>query len=354
MIKSLRIQNCQSHKDTFLEFDKGVNCVVGPSDKGKSAIFNALYKTIYNRPLGEQWRSWGGGKSVIDLEIDDHLITYTKDKKASYTITNPDGETLDFNAFGSDVPQEVTQLLNVDRKINIQQQLERDAPIFLISESPGEVAKFFNRVAGLYKIDLTIKKGKQDLNKSEKGFNVTKELITEKKEELVLYDEIEDLVKKVKKAELYETKLKQTNLRQSMLSVNLMKIEPLKQSIKLKEQKLKTKTKINKAIDILNEYQGINDKVQTLDHALFEINDLNESIQKQTQRIKALPQINKGLLLFNKVYSISNKISKLNRLKTAIDDTFYEIEHLNVKHKRTALEYDKIKPKTCPLCNRKW
>ena len=48
MIKSLHIQNFQSHKKTTLKFHKGINVVIGQSDSGKSAIIRALNWTINN------------------------------------------------------------------------------------------------------------------------------------------------------------------------------------------------------------------------------------------------------------------------------------------------------------------
>ena len=52
MIHSIKIQNIQSHKDTQLEFNPGINAIVGSSNNGKSAILRALYWVVYNRPLG--------------------------------------------------------------------------------------------------------------------------------------------------------------------------------------------------------------------------------------------------------------------------------------------------------------
>jgi len=42
MINSLTIQNFQSHKNTTLEFDNGINIIIGQSDSGKTAIIRAL------------------------------------------------------------------------------------------------------------------------------------------------------------------------------------------------------------------------------------------------------------------------------------------------------------------------
>ena len=96
MIQSLALKNFQSHKDTLIKFDPGVNVIVGSTDSGKSAIIRALRWLVWNRPIGDKMRSnWGGETEVI---IDDELGR-TKDE---YFIRGGDeyGPS-SFKAFGT-------------------------------------------------------------------------------------------------------------------------------------------------------------------------------------------------------------------------------------------------------------
>ena len=77
MIKSLSIKNYQSHKDSYLEFSEGVNCILGGSDNGKTAIIRAINWIMTNRPLGESFRSNWGGKTEVELFTDDASILFT-------------------------------------------------------------------------------------------------------------------------------------------------------------------------------------------------------------------------------------------------------------------------------------
>ena len=52
MITKIEIKNFQSHKDTMIDFDKGINSICGESDNGKTAIIRAIRWVIENRPLG--------------------------------------------------------------------------------------------------------------------------------------------------------------------------------------------------------------------------------------------------------------------------------------------------------------
>jgi DNA repair exonuclease SbcCD ATPase subunit len=149
MIQSIHITNFQSHRDTSLEFSPGVNVIVGSSDSGKTAIIRALRWLRWNRPSGDAFRStWGGQTLVRILDKDGHEITRTKNDNINHYII---GNTT-LEGFGTDVPEDVTKILNLD-ETNLQQQL--DSP-FLISRSSGEVASYFNRIAHLDQIDISL------------------------------------------------------------------------------------------------------------------------------------------------------------------------------------------------------
>ena len=144
MIQQLNIQNFQSHEDTSLDFVEGCNVIVGASDSGKTAIIRALRKLAFNKPSGTEMCSHWGGKTKVELFTDDAHVVWSKDKQQEYILGDAH-----FSAFGTDVPEEIVKALNLN-SINIQMQL--DSP-FLLSETPGQVAQHFNKVAGLDKID---------------------------------------------------------------------------------------------------------------------------------------------------------------------------------------------------------
>ena len=58
MIKEINIKNFQSHDNTNLILDSGVNVIVGSSDSGKSAIIRALRWVTSCVPRGEIGRAW--------------------------------------------------------------------------------------------------------------------------------------------------------------------------------------------------------------------------------------------------------------------------------------------------------
>lgn len=154
MIQSVQIKNFESHKDTFVEFDKGMNVLAGSSSSGKSAIRRALQFVIYNE-FGKNQISWwavnakGAQKEPTEVTIVlDTGTVITRRRSSTENVYVINDKVLE--AVGSNVPEEVATALNF-MDINCQSQMERP---FLVSESAGEVARMFNRVVSLEDADL--------------------------------------------------------------------------------------------------------------------------------------------------------------------------------------------------------
>lgn len=152
MIKSVVIKNFQSHKDTTIEFDPGVNVIKGSSSNGKSSILRALGYVINNKPIGMRHISyWAKHKKTITdecrvtINFDDCSVARIRGDINGYQID--DGKPLE--AIESGVPQQVTDACRIS-EINIQKQL--DAP-FLLSSSSGQISQFFNRIMKLEDAD---------------------------------------------------------------------------------------------------------------------------------------------------------------------------------------------------------
>lgn len=149
MLKSVLIENFQSHARTELTFCPGVNAIVGASDSGKSAVVRALLWPITNRPLGDSFRStWGGDTRVRIDTVEGRYVTRRRTKTANtYEV---DGITMP--SASRDVPDQVVRALLIT-PVNIQRQM--DAP-FMLSETAGAVASGLNEAADLSLIDSTL------------------------------------------------------------------------------------------------------------------------------------------------------------------------------------------------------
>ena len=154
MVKEIRLKNFQAHKDTTLELHPGVNVITGSSNSGKSSILRAVNWVVHNRPSGDafvsHWARNEKGKqtsnTLASLVKDSGIITRTKSATTGNTYSIDDKV---LEAIGLDVPEEVDKAINFT-EVNTQRQ--HDAP-FLLSETPGEVARFFNKIVHFDAID---------------------------------------------------------------------------------------------------------------------------------------------------------------------------------------------------------
>ena len=56
-IKSIEINNFRTHRNTKLEFAKGINALIGLPDSGKTNIIRFINWVLKNRPLGFKFHS---------------------------------------------------------------------------------------------------------------------------------------------------------------------------------------------------------------------------------------------------------------------------------------------------------
>jgi exonuclease SbcC len=196
-LRSVTIENFQSHKHTSLTLAPGTNVIVGASDSGKSAILRALNWVVTNRPLGDAFRSdWGGETRVVVTTTDGHVVERVRSASRNDYIV--DGAVL--TAFGTEVPQEVLEVLPLDA-FSFQNQM--DAP-FLLAASPGEAARLLNRAASLDEIDLVL----ANLNRTQLSLNrdikATQAQIATYKEQLAEYDDLPALEDRLRLVEAEE------------------------------------------------------------------------------------------------------------------------------------------------------
>lgn len=72
---SNRLINCQSHRDTLLQFTEGINVIVAPNGTGKSVFFKMLiaatYPQTYTREELASLMRWGTDKAISMYEFSD-------------------------------------------------------------------------------------------------------------------------------------------------------------------------------------------------------------------------------------------------------------------------------------------
>lgn len=346
MIQNLQIKNFQSHKNSTLEFSPGVNIITGPTDNGKSAIIRALRWVAWNRPGGDAFRSEWGGNTHVSIETETHGIARNKGDVNSYVLRElGEEEVLEFKAFGTDVPDEIKNVLNLD-EINLQSQL--DTP-FLLTESAGQVAAHFNKIAGIDLIDSSLKAIKKEISKSTSLIEQRQDDLKEVKLSIAKFENIEKLETAL---ELLEQKEKdKINQAKKIRNLTLLidSLEGIQVKLTEKEPLLKYENKVN---TLLEQYAQLREDkvVENLQFIITSYERVTKLITKKQIYVSLESKTENLLQKYSELSQIKADTAILNDLLISFT-TLTEREAKTVeKHKELHTLFEKNMPDVCPLC----
>lgn len=335
-IKKVNLKNFQSHKNTTLEFDRGLNIIVGASDSGKTSILRAIKWALYNDPAGDYFIREGESECSVTIYFSDKskIKRYRSKSKNTYLVYDKDDNEIKYEGFGTSVPEEVVNLTGIkkilldkdnSKAINISDQLEG---AFLLSEKNSTKANSIGYLVGVDVIDDALRETLKDSRNLSNQEKLIDNDINKLKEELRQYEYLEEMNIKIKK-------------------IN------------------EIRNQLNNKSEILDTYKRIADKKifidkekVTVNYFLEKLKDLNKIdlyIQKfelRHNRLKLLSNYNINLekLQKNKAYNMSlisslKAIDKLNLNVKKIDDfqiKQYKMSKLNEKFKKHILEKNTI------------
>ena len=405
MITKIKIKNFETWIDQEFDLCPGLNILSGESDQGKSGIIRAIKWNSFNRPQGDDFRNdtLTDKKESVSVSItysDDTSIIRTKNNsgKNNYIIEKDGKEIKTLTALRTDVPQEIFDISKT-KAVNIQGQHPTEQ-YFLLAETPGQVAKEFNKVSGLtimdkamYEINHEIRETKSELEVYQKEV----EKITIKIKESEWVDKAEKFSKK-----LYSvlTELLSKEKKVNQIKIIIGKIQEIENKLKdLKDipsalEKLEklsnAQQKINRTIKRTEKIQYFIEKIITTRKEVSKLNQIpkikqeleildtkNLSCTIQKKRVMDLDYLikrgkvnNSNLFKFNNIPSALNHLIKLENIKSSIDvkqkyfnGLKFRVKYFN-KHLETLKEteeeylqayneYSKIREiQECPVCGR--
>jgi exonuclease SbcC len=353
LIKAIHLRNFQSHKETDIEFVPGINAIVGASNNGKTAIQRCLEWTRRNRPLGldivSYWNRDKQGKpkdsTSGSIELDGgYMVSRIRDKEFNgYALYRGDELIKRLSLDTNEVPGDVTALLNLS-ELNVQHQLDQH---FLLSESPGEVAKFFNRIIKLDLIDQLQSATESRRRKYKNDLEATTIRENELKNEIQLLNWTDDAEKLLTKATKINTRIDENTAQLERLTILISKIKDTQDLLKSLEF-IPTAEKLIIKIDTIS--VGISEKEKKLNR----LSSLISEYEKHQTIIKQTPDLEKPMKLIKEIdliaENIKNKEVKLEKLKGLIKShEEYSSIILELENRIKILEA-KL-PKICPYCN---
>ncbi len=277
MIKTIEINNFQSHSNTVLEMSPGVNVIKGRSNSGKSSIIRALRWALLNDPSkGDYFVSrFASGKEMtsVGIEFDDESYIVRKKGKG---VNGYDLSTGDLPVIGSDLPEEVKSITRMN-SINIQDQ---DEQYYMIKETPGKVAKELNKLVGLDIIDETISRLNKIENENSVELKLLEKDIDEINEGLKNLDFVDKLEKDTEEIEELWKKYEELSKRKNGITHLAEEIESEEECINEINEWLTIKVPVNELKKLINQYDILKKSLHYLDSIYSDINNA-EDVQLQ-------------------------------------------------------------------------
>ena len=348
-IKKIYLKNFQSHRDTMLEFNDGLNIIVGESNHGKTAIMRAIMWVVDNYPLGTDFITAGENECIVRIEYEDSTYIErgrTLKDTGYYRIgyfDDANGFTeQEFKGFTNAVPVEVANLHQMP-KVNITKDIEThlnvlsqlDAP-FLITESPQVKAAAIGRITGTHVIDAAVKKNSSDIRANKAIMKDVEKDIKDTENKIAAMPDI-SLMEKTLMA--YDTVLAQINA----LSLATEKINSFIDDmvdIELQQKQIHQEylkySMINQLRPIVEKAYELYKTISKIKTYLKKIESLNTKIDSSTAIVQEnkpkallLPVINYAIKQHSFVSYLSNYLTEQHMLTVKKQTATEELDNAN-------------------------
>ena len=198
------LNNFQSHEYTEVEFNDGLNIIVGESNNGKTSILRGIMWVIDNQPLGTDFIMAGKDDCWVRIEYNDgtfiergRTLKDTGYYKVGFIDENGNLTHQMYRGFTNAVPVEVANVHQMP-KVNITKDIEThlnvlsqlDGP-FLLTESPLVKASAIGRITGTHVVDAAIKESNKTIQNNKKLIKSYEQDIVEKENELKALPDIQ-------------------------------------------------------------------------------------------------------------------------------------------------------------------
>jgi DNA repair exonuclease SbcCD ATPase subunit len=280
MIKDLEIEHFRSHVHSRFDFVKGINCIIGLPDSGKTNVIRAINWALTNRPLNRRMISdFSDDAAIVKIGFDEgNVISLTKDKKTAMYILNK----TELKAIGSDVPDDVTKVANIS-ELNLQGQLDKP---FLICSSSGEVAKIFNRVTKLEKPDEAVTSLTTAINSQNKLYKQYKIDEVKLKEEIEALGNVEELQNDFRAIESAQMALQKITTKNNELAAVLKELEEAeKVKDKYKTVIVEMEADLKDLQKLVVKYEEADDSYEELSDCVNELLNTKESMKEEKENL---------------------------------------------------------------------
>lgn len=322
-IKKVELHNFQSHQHTEMEFDRGLNVILGNSDVGKTAILRAIKWCLYNEPKGDYFIRQGEREVSVKVTFSNDVIVQRAKtpSKNSYFLVDSAGNEMRFEGFGIDVPKEITDVTNMYKVsldnsnnktiLNIAEQL--DGP-FLLNEQASLRASAIGRLIGVNYVDDALRTVVRDNKRTNQEIAELIKNKEELKEQLDKFSYVKDYKEKFDKISKIRSEI-------GKLQDKLELCSSLKENFDKNRIELEEVTNLVNKFSSLSEFEIIIPKLEnfvlkknTFENYLVKISKTNEEINLMENNLSKLKYLDDLSKITSKIYDDKNTLSSYETL----------------------------------------
>ncbi len=331
-IKKVELHNFQSHAYTEMEFDRGLNVILGNSDVGKTAILRAIKWALYNEPKGDYFIRQGEKEVSVKVTFSNGVVVERAKtpSKNSYFLVDSSGNEMRFEGFGIDVPKEITDVTNMYKVpldnannktiLNIAEQL--DGP-FLLNEQASLRASAIGRLIGVNYVDDALRNVVRDNKRTNQEIIELRKNRDDLKEKLDEFSYIKDYKEKYGKITRIRNKIKDLQDRLDLC-------------IKLKENLDKNKIELEEISNLVEKFKNLNQLeiiIPNLENSLLKKNNFENNLEKIVKTDREIDLIKNNLDKLKSLDDLSLRVSKIteNKNRLSIYENLYDKYKKNIK-----------------------
>lgn len=337
------ISNYQILSDVHLEFDEGINIIVGESNNGKSAILRAIETALFNLPR-ESHIQEGKSYTRIGISYNGHNIIYNRDRKSSSQVSYEVDNHL-YEKLGRGQPEFIYNLFcikedeigDIKTRLNFQKQMSYP---FMLDKTPSQLFKFMLEFSEKDNLSEVLSNMVTDNNKM--GVDIkTKEGIKDR----IFQDLNSKIVQRDKMSSLNTISNKVINSKDIydklvMVTDIINSLEKLNNDIILKgEEMIILGKKDSKLDDLISQIAKLDKISLSIKDTVDKIDRIEADLIKESSSIDLLTK--EGKVVESKIVRLESILSSLNSINSSKDTLNNIIE--NVYNIIDVVKTDKVR-----------